>query len=236
MQERPADRLLARARERFTLHDYHGALHLADELLSGGHAYADAHQLRGLALALLGHPERALDAFDAALAINPRYTDALVHRGIVLSDLGRIDEAADALARAAAERDGRLGGLTRPVAGRLANLHAELAEAYADAGLLEDAIREYRRALELGPAFHDLRFRLARHMLAAGHYLDARDELERVMAARPEFDDARVTLGLARYLAGDADGAREVWRDCRERRPDDARLGAYLAMVDRIPR
>ena len=236
MQERPADRLLARARERFTLHDYHGALHLADELLGGGHAYADAHQLRGLALALLGHPERALEAFDAALAINPGYTDALVHRGIVLSDLGRTEEAADALARAAAERDGRLGGLQRPVAGRLANLHSELAEAYADAGLLEDAIREYRRALELGPAFHDLRFRLARHMLAAGHYLDARDELERVMAARPEFDDARATLGLARYLAGDADGAREVWRACRERRPDDARLGAYLAMVERIPR
>ena len=236
MQERPADRLLARARERFTLHDYHGALHLADELLGGGHAYADAHQLRGVALALLGHPERALEAFDAALAINPRYTDALIHRGIVLNDLGRTEEAAEALARAAVERDGRLGGLPKPVAGRLANLHAELAEAYAEAGLLEDAIREYRRALELGPAFHDLRFRLARHMLAAGHYLDARDELEKVVGARGDFDDARATLGLARYLAGDADGAREVWRACRERRPEDARIGAYLAMVDRIPR
>ena len=236
MQERPADRLLARARERFTLHDYHGALHLAEELLGGGHAYADAHQLRGVALALLGHPERALDAFDAALAINPRYTDALIHRGIVLNDLGRTEEAAEALARAAEERDGRLGGLPKPVAGQLANLHGELAEAYAEAGLLEDAIREYRRALELGPNFHDLRFRLARHMLAAGHYLDARDELEKVVNARADFDDARATLGLARYLAGDADGAREVWRACRDRRPEDARIGAYLAMVERIPR
>ena len=235
MQERPADRLLARARERFSLQDYHGTLHLADELLAGGHLYADAHQLRGLALALLGHPDRAVEAFDAALAINPRYTDALVHRGIVLSDLGRTEEAADSLGRAAAERDGRIGGIARPVAGRLANLHAELGEAYADAGLLEDAIREYRRALELGPAYHDLRLRLARHMLAAGHALDARDELERVMAVRPEFDDARATLGMARYLSGDAEGAREVWRVCRERRPGDARLGAYLAMVERIP-
>ncbi|HEU5169877.1 MAG TPA: tetratricopeptide repeat protein [Gemmatimonadales bacterium] len=236
MQEQTADRLLARARERFMLQDYHGVLHIADELLGGGYAYADAHQLRGLALALLGHPERALDAFDAALAINPRYSEALVHRGIVLSDLGRTEEAAESLARAAAERDGRLGGLAKPVAGRLSNLHAELGEAYAEAGLLEDGIREYRRALELGPAFHDLRFRLARHMLAAGHYLDARDELEKVIAARPEFEDARATLGLARYLSGDAGGAREIWRVCRDRRPDDARVGAYLAMVERIPR
>ena len=235
MQERPADRLLARARERFTLQDYYGALHLVDELIESGHSYADAHQLRGLALALLGYGERALAAFDAALAINPRYTDALIHRGIVLSDLGRTDEAAQSLARAAAERNGRIGNLTAPVAGRLANLHAELGEAYADAGLLEDAIREYRRALELGPTYHDLRLRLARHMLAAGHYLDARDELERVTAARPQFEDAGATLGLARYLSGDADGAREVWRACRARRPDDARLGAYLAMVERIP-
>ena len=99
MQEQPADRLLARARERFGLQDYHGTLYLLDELIEAGHAYADAHQLRGLALALLGHSERALAAFDAALAINPRYTDALVHRGIVLSDLGRTEEAADSLAR-----------------------------------------------------------------------------------------------------------------------------------------
>jgi tetratricopeptide (TPR) repeat protein len=236
MQERPADRLLARARERFALQDYHGTLHLVDELIESGHRYADAHQLRGLALALLGYAERAVAAFDAALAINPRYSDALVHRGIVLSDLGRTEEAAQSLARAGEERDGRIGNLTRPVTGRLANLHAELGEAYADAGLLEDAIREYRRALELGPTYHDLRLRLARHMLAAGHYLDARDELERITAVRPDFEEARTTLGLARYLSGDADGAREMWQACRQRRPDDARLAAYLAMADRIPR
>ena len=206
-----------------------------DELIESGHPYADVHQLRGLALALLGYAERAVAAFDAALAINPRYSDALVHRGIVLSDLGRTDEAALSLARAAEERDGRIGNLTRPVTGRLANLHAELGEAYADAGLLEDAIREYRRALELGPTYHDLRLRLARHMLAAGHYLDARDELERITAARPEFEEARATLGLARYFSGDTEGAREVWQACRQRRPDDARLAAYLAMAERIP-
>ena len=46
----------------------------------------------------------------------------------------------------------------------------------------------------------------------------------------------RTTLGLARYLSGDTDGARAVWRDCRERLPDDARVDAYLAMVERVPR
>jgi len=38
---------------------------------------------------------------------------------------------------------------------------------------------------------------------------------------------------LARYLSGDAPGAEEVWRDCLSRRPEDARVEAYLAMLSR---
>ena len=111
-----------------------------------------------------------------------------------------------------------------------------MGEAYADAGAPHDAVFEYRRALSLGPDFHDLRYRLGRHLVAAGRYLEAREELERVLRVRPDFDEARTTLGLARYLSGDTDGARAVWRDCRDRLPDDARIDAYLAMVERVPR
>jgi hypothetical protein len=40
-------------------------------------------------------------------------------------------------------------------------------------------------------------------------------------------------LGLACYLAGDGLAARAVWGACRERRPEDPRVEAYLAMLDR---
>src|SRR2546430_2885485 len=40
-------------------------------------------------------------------------------------------------------------------------------------------------------------------------------------------------LGLACYLAGDGLAARAVWEDCRERRPEDPRVEAYLAMLAR---
>ena len=49
-----ADQLLARARERFTAGDWFGTLYLVDELLETETGFADAHQLRGVALALLG--------------------------------------------------------------------------------------------------------------------------------------------------------------------------------------
>jgi hypothetical protein len=45
--------------------------------------------------------------------------------------------------------------------------------------------------------------------------------------------DAQVALGLAHYLSGDALGAREIWRNCLSRRPENARVDAYLAMLGR---
>ena len=40
---------------------------------------------------------------------------------------------------------------------------------------------------------------------------------------------------MARYLAGDAAGARDTWRACLDARPDVERVAAYLAMAERIP-
>jgi tetratricopeptide (TPR) repeat protein len=227
------DQLLLRARERFVLQDYYGAVHLLEELTAQGHAFADAHQLLGVSLSLLGHTQRALTEFDRALELNPRYLEALIHRGLILNQVGRTSEAEECFRRAALADTGSIRGFAAPVAARLANRHAELAQDYADVGALDQAIDQYRRALELGPTFHDLRYRLARVLLEAGQVLDARDELEQVVTARPTFIDAGAALGLARYLSGDADGAREVWEQLLTRRPGHQRVEAYLNMVDR---
>lgn len=226
------EHLLAAARERFALQDYYGAAHLLEELTASGNAFADAHHLLGLCLSLLDQPQRALAEFDTALELNPRYLEALLHRGLVLTALGRADDAEESFRRAAAVATGdeRFPG---QVAAQLANKHAELGEMYSEAGHLREAVAQYRRALKLAPAFHDLRYRLARHLIAVGSVLEAREELERVMAARPGFLDAHAMLGLARYLAGDGVGARQVWTECLARRPEDARLEAYLAMLGR---
>jgi len=47
--------------------------------------------------------------------------------------------------------------------------------------------------------------------------------------------DAQASLGLAHYLAGDASAAAEIWGRCRTRRPNNARVEAYLAMARRLP-
>jgi tetratricopeptide (TPR) repeat protein len=229
----PTDRLLARARERFAVQDYYGAVHLLEEIVAAGRAFADVHHLLGVSLSLLGQAERALGEFGKALALNPRYLEALIHQGLVLNELGRDAEADESFRRATASVAPPSTGLPAHVAARLANLHAELAEAYAEAGASDRAIEQYQRALELGPGFQDLRYRMARLMIETGRPLEAREALERVLQDRPNFVDAEAALGLAHYLSGDALGAREIWRRCLERRPENVRVEAYLAMLGR---
>jgi tetratricopeptide (TPR) repeat protein len=227
------ERALARARERFAVQDYYGTVHLLEEIVATGRAFADVHHLLGVSLSLLGQRERALAELARALELNPRYLEALIHLGLVLSELGRDAEAEDAFRRAASSVAPPADGLPSPVASRLANHHAELAEAYAEAGALDRAVEQYQRALELGPTFVDLRYRMARLLLEAGRSLEAREALEEVLRLRPNFLDAHAALGLAHFLSGDALGARDIWKACLSRRPENARVEAYLAMLGR---
>jgi tetratricopeptide (TPR) repeat protein len=227
--------LLARARERFVVQDYYGAVHLLESVVDSGRAFADVHHLLGVSLSLLGQAQRALSELERALELNPQYVEALIHRGLVLNELGRTEEAEQAFTKATANLQKQTAGMPAPVAAQLANRHADLAETYAGAGALGRAIEQYERALELGPEFHDLRYRMARLLLEAGRALEAREALEQVLQARPAFVDAQAALGLAHYLSGDADGAREVWQACLDNRPENARVEAYLAMLTRVP-
>ena len=227
------DHLLTQARDRVALQDYYGAAHLLEDLVSQGHAFADVHHLLGLCRSFLGQHAEALKEFDHALELNQRYLEAHIHRGIVLTELGRTEEAQQAFSQAAREGQATVGGFPRLVAARLANQHASLGEAYAEAGASGDAVAQLQRAVELGPTFHDLRYRLARQLLESGRALEAREHLERILEANPDFIDARAALGLAHYLAGDADAAKSHWDECLARRPGHARVSAYLSVLGR---
>lgn len=225
--------LLTQAKERFALNDYHGAIHLLEELVDRGRAFADAQHLLGLCYHFAGQPERALDLLDEAIRTNPRYVEALVHRGVILGELGRIADAEAAFEDARQVTVRGQNGLTAHHAGKLANHHAVLGEAYAEAGAIGEAVAQYRRALELGPTFHDLRLRLGRLLLEAGRSLEAREALALVLEARPDSVEAQAAYGLACYLAGDGASARETWEAMAHAHPGDPRAQVYLALLER---
>ena len=229
------ERLVEQANERFQLQDYYGAIHLLEEVVATGRAFADAHHLLGLSYSLAGQPEKALEQLDRALTLNPNYIEALIHRALVLNELGREEEANAALRRARQVTSGgeQRAGFHGHVAAKLANQHAALGEAYLESGGLNEAIAQYEAALKLGPSFHDLRYKLGRLLLEAGRALDAHEHFQTIVRERPSFLDAAAMLGLASYLAGDGLAARAVWEELRARRPEDPRVEAYLALLGR---
>lgn len=226
--------LLDQAKERFALEDYYGCVHLLEELVASDRAYADAHHLLGLSYFMVGQPEKALHAVNAALQLNPRYLEALMHRGVILNALGRQDEAEAAFGAARSAGGDDRGGLSGHHAAQLANQHAALGEAYVEAGAVPQAIEQYQAALRLGPTFQDLRYRLARLLLDSGRVAEARGELEQMVSARPNSVEGRAALGLACYLAGDLKAARTMWSALAAERPTDPRVKAYLAMLGRV--
>src|SRR2546430_6944938 len=227
------ERLVEQANERFQLQDYYGAIHLLEEVVGTGRAFADAHHLLGLSYSLAGQPDKALEQLDRALALNPNYIEALIHRALVLNELGREQEANAMLRRARQVTSERRGGFHGHVAAKLANQHAALGQAYYEAGGINEAIAQYEAALTLGPAFHDLRYKLGRLLLEAGRALDAHEQFQRIVRERPSFLDAAAMLGMACYLAGDGLAARAVWQELRARRPEAPPVQADLALLSR---
>jgi len=233
MDARP-DRQVARAKDRLDAGDAYGAIHLLREVVAGGRVFADAHHLLGLAYSLVGQPEQALAEFDRALELNPRYVDAHLNRAVTLNDLGRYDDATAAFAAAQGLGAVDHTGISAPAASQLANMHAELGEAYIEAGGVPQAIAQFEAASALRPEFLDLRYRLARLRLGTGDAAGARRDLEAILSARPGYQAARAALGMACYLLADREGARAAWAACRERDPDDPRIAAYLSLLERV--
>jgi len=224
---------LARAREHFAVRDYRGTVLLLREAVVEGLAYADAFNLLGLSLALVDQPQEALSALDRALEINPRYVEAHLNRAVVLSALGRADDAERGFqtARELGRADG--SGFPALVANRLANAHANLGREYREAGALNEAIAQFRRALELRPSFADIRLALARALVERGEHAEAAAALDAVLESRPTALDPLLLRGLVAYLQGDLDRADRSWRTAAEAHPEEPRVEIYRSMLAR---
>jgi tetratricopeptide (TPR) repeat protein len=222
-----------RARERFAVRDYHGAVLLLEEAVSGGCGYADAYNLLGLSLALVDRPLDALAAFDRALAQNPRYVEAHLNRGVLLNGLGRTEEGQASFTLA--EEFGRPDntGFPAVVGNRLANAHAALGDEYRSAGAWDEAVAQYRRALDLRPGYGDIRLSLARTLLDAQRYAAAAEELDHMLAARPDLLEGLLLRGLAAYFAGDLGRAGSIWDRAAGLHPADGRVEIYRSMLAR---
>lgn len=169
--------------------------------------------------------DRALEAFEHALGGTARRSEGLALYGRALFLRGDLDLAEQMLREAVS---------TSPVALPAFRYLADVAEALSHAIIARDALLSLD-ALEGDTATLDERTARARRIgelsLRGGDYRTAVEHLNRVASAEDVSADTLGSLAQARWLAGDAAGAREALARARAMAPDDARLARLSRLI-----
>jgi tetratricopeptide (TPR) repeat protein len=206
------------------------ALAAFSSVLAAHPGFADLHYLVGLVHERRGELEAAVASFEHALRINPRYAECALALASTFEQCGQWERSRELAARfdALATEGGALDPTT---AGKIANLHAALGDAYREAGELREAVESFRRALDRAPTFHDIRFRLGVTLREAGLPAQAIGELKRVLRGNPAFFEAAVQLGLTYWSLGRSEHAIGEWQRVLAADPERTDARMYLRLV-----
>jgi tetratricopeptide (TPR) repeat protein len=178
-----------------------------------------------------GHFTQAQELFEQALVINPNYTEAALNLAVTYNDLGKYQQAKDVYAHAIARSRAQPRQLDPFAKGKIANMHARVADAYAGIGMNEEAAREYRRALDLCPTFIDIRTKLAATLRDMGDKEAAVAEYQQVKQQSPKYVPARVNLGVTLYSLGRKDEAKAEWESVLAEEPGNKSCRMYLDIL-----
>jgi tetratricopeptide (TPR) repeat protein len=223
---------LVLAREQYEKREYDLAERNLLEVLKLTDAYADVHNMLGVIHHDRGDFQEARKHFENAMRINPNYTEAALNLAVTYNDLGLYGDARKIY-------DGMLsrgaGGGPRSIdpfaRGKLANLHADVGQAYLDFGMLPEAAAEYRKALWLCPQFADLRTKLGSILRDMGQLDAAVREYEDALGYNPRYVPARVLLGVTLFSLQRRTEAEQQWKTALADDPENKSAQMYLRMV-----
>src|SRR5580658_5231688 len=215
-------------REHYQKREFDKAEPALRQVLETTERLADVHDMLGVICHSRGNFAQAEHHFERALAINPTYTEAALNLAVTYNDRGKYEAARQVYSRIRGAASDDSHDLDPFVRGKIANMHAEVAQAYADAGLVREAIEQYEKAVQLCPQFADLRTKLGTLLREVSDLTRAREQYEEAIRARPSYVPARVLLGVTLLSLGQAEAAAEEWRKALEVEPDNVPARMYL--------
>ena len=112
-------------------------------------------------------------------------------------------------------------------------MHAEIAQAYHDAGLIREAVREYEKGVGLCPHFADLQTKLGTLLRELNDLVSARKAYEAAIQAKPNYVPARLQLGVVLLSLGEPSAAEEHWKHVISLEPENSQAKMYLRMLER---
>src|SRR5262245_3858324 len=126
--------LLLLGREHYGKREYEKAEQMLRLVLDEEDRFADVHDMLGVIAHSRGNFIQAERHFERALQINPNYTEAALNLAVTYNDRGKYEKAREVYARIKGSPTGNANTLDPFARGKLANMHADLGQAYADAG------------------------------------------------------------------------------------------------------
>jgi tetratricopeptide (TPR) repeat protein len=223
--------LMHLAREHYQSGEHDKAEPLLLQIIRDHRGFADMFNMLGVIHHGQERFHQAAEAFAEALKINPNYTEAALNLAVTLNDLGKYQEAREVYSRAVSASRAQPRQIDPFAKGKLANMHARTADAYAGLGLNEEAAREYRKALELCPSFVDIRTKLGSTLRDLGDKEAALNEYLLAKAESPKYLPARINLGVTLYSLGRVEEARHEWESVLQDDPDNKSCRMYLDII-----
>jgi tetratricopeptide (TPR) repeat protein len=225
--------LLVLGREHYAKREFEKAEQMLRMVLEEEDRYADVHDMLGVIAHSRGNFLVAERHFERALEINPSYTEAALNLAVTYNDRGKYEKAREVYSRIKVGPSGTAAGLDPFARGKIANMHADVGQAYHDAGLAREAIVEYEKATALCPQFADLQTKLGALLREINDLPGARTRYEAALQQKPNYVPARLQLGVILLSLGDPKGAEEHWRHVIGIEPENSQAKMYLRMLER---
>jgi predicted O-linked N-acetylglucosamine transferase (SPINDLY family) len=184
------------------------ALALVEQAIAADAKEPRYHFVLGQALQALGRWDKAIDAYESALKLQPDFLDAWNSLGICRQRRGQFPQAATAYRRALL--------LESKNAGVMANLGTVLREM----GELTQAVDLLRAAADLEPASTSHSLNLGIAYWNQGNFAAAERTLNETLARAPHDADAVFNLGNALHGLGRQREAIDRYRQALKLRPD----------------
>lgn len=225
--------LFSEGKKAFQQHQYEHAQKIFTKLIQKKPYFADVYNMLGVIAHNSGQFTDATGYFEKALKINPKYTEALLNLAVLYNDLGEYKKARSLYAKVQAKSREHKGSKMDPfIRAKLANRHAEVGDIYEGIGFYKEAIEEYRKALNLGPTFLDIRCKLAVCLREMRKHKESIEEFKKVLKANPKYLYASVQLGVTLYAAGKSKEAVAQWKKTLKSDPQNEGAKMYLRLAD----
>jgi len=164
-----------------------------------------------------GMNEEAVAAFEKTLAVDPKHVKAHNNMALASLDLGELELA---------EAHYRESLAIEPQAA----IHNDLGFVLERQGLTEEAVEQYRKALELDPEFASAHYNLAAYLSRSGEYAEAERHFRAALDVNPSAA-AYTGLGAVLYHQEKVDDAVASLKAAIEADPDYPRAYDQLAAI-----